>query len=202
MTVTVDYFHFLISPWSYLACERLNGIRERTGATIRYLPIDVGSTFGEMGGVPPGKRHPSRQSWRLEELLRWSDHLGLPLNASPAHFPVDCSLAARLVLAAGRDGSHIDAGRLSDAVLTACWRDEKDVSDRTTLQRLAGGLGLDVPALLTAADSDDLVALFQATTGEAHAREVFGSPTWIVDGTRFWGQDRMDFLERAIEAAG
>ncbi len=208
MPVTVDYYHFLISPWSYLAIPRINGIRERTGAHIRYLPIDVGRTFGEMGGTPPGQRHASRQSWRLEEMKRFSDHLDMPMNLKPAFFPVDQTLAARLVIAAGdadsssTEGGASAAGQLSDAVLTACWRDEADVSDRATLMALLDGLGMDSAALISAAESDAIAARYAATTDEAHKREVFGSPTLVVDGERFWGQDRLDFAEAAIVAAG
>lgn len=208
MPVTVDYYHFLISPWSYLAIPRLNELRERTGATLRYLPIDVGSTFAEMGGTPPGKRHPSRQSWRLEELRRFSDHLDLPINLEPAFFPADQSLAARLVLAAGdlkptdAAGSATAANRLSDAVLTACWRDQANVADRSTLSDIVKGLGLEADALLASAEDDAMTSRFNATTAEAHARGVFGSPTLIVGEERFWGQDRLDFAQAAIVRAG
>ncbi len=200
MAVTVDYYHFLISPWSYLSIGRLNALRERTGCTVRYLPIDVGSTFGEMGGTPPAKRHPSRQSWRLEELKRFSDFLSVPINLQPAFFPADQSLAARLVLAAGDLDAGVSAGRLSDAVLTACWRDQANVADRATLQALVTGLGMDADTLLAAAEGDAIAERYTATTTEAHSRGVFGSPTFMVGEERFWGQDRLDFLEAAIEA--
>ena len=208
MSVSVDYYHFLISPWSYLSIERLNAIRARTGATIRYLPIDVGRTFGDMGGTPPAKRHPSRQSWRLEELERYSKLLNVPMNLQPKFFPADQSQAAKLVLAANElgdapaaDGSTA-ASRLSDAVLTACWKDEADIADRDTLSSIVSGLGLDADALLASSGSDAIAARYTTTTDEAHARGVFGSPTLIVGEERFWGQDRLDFAEAAIKAAG
>lgn len=208
MSVTVDYYHFLISPWSYLSIGRINEIRARTGANIRYLPIDVGSTFGEMGGTPPAQRHPSRQTWRLEELDRFATHLGLPINLKPKFFPADQSQAARLLLAANElgdtpsaDGSTA-ASRLSDAVLTACWKDEADIADRDTLSALVTGLGLDADALFAVADSEAMAEKYKATTDEAHARGVFGSPTLIVGEERFWGQDRLDFAEAAIKKAG
>lgn len=212
MTVTVDYYHFLISPWSYLASARLAALAERTGARVRYLPIDVGRTFAEMGGTPPAKRHPSRQSWRLEELARWAAHLDVPIVPQPPFFPADQAMAARLVLAAGEldettggagapDGARPLAGRLSDAVLGACWRDGRDVADRDVLVSLVDALDIGGEALFARAEDAAMFERARAVTDEAHAREVFGSPTWIVDGQRFWGQDRMDFLERAIAPA-
>ena len=213
MTVTVDYYHFLISPWSHLASARLEALRSRTGARIRYLPIEVARTFADMGGTPPAKRHPSRQSWRLEELGRWAAHLDVPIVLEPPFFPADQALAARLVLAAGEldeadgggDGPSSAerqslAGRLSDAVLAACWRDGRDVADRATLESLVDGLGVDRDALFARAEEWSLIERAREVTDEAHARGVFGSPTWIVGEERFWGQDRLEFLERAIEA--
>ena len=207
MTVTVDYYHFLISPWSYLASARLEALRARTGARMRYLPIEVARTFAEMGGTPPAKRHPSRQSWRLEELGRWASHLDVPIVLEPPFFPADQALAARLVLAAGEldeaEGAADDrplAGRLSDAVLAACWRDGRDVADRATLESLVDDLGVDRAALFARAEEWSLIERAREVTDEAHARGVFGSPTWVVGDERFWGQDRLEFLERAIGA--
>lgn len=198
----VDYYHFLISPWSYLAIPRLAAIQSRTGVRFRYLPIDVGRTFGDMGGTPPAKRHPSRQSWRLEELQRFSEHLDIPMNLQPAYFPADQSLAARLVLAAGHgDTADMEsaAGKLSDAILTACWQREQNIADETTLLNLMRELDLDAEGLMSSAQSESVGQQFAATTDEAHARGVFGSPTLIVGEQRFWGQDRLDFAEAAIQ---
>ena len=194
MSKTVDYYHFLISPWSYLAIDRFNSLKERTGITVNYLPIDVGSTFGNMGGLPPAKRHPSRQRFRMDELKRWSSHLEVPMNLTPAFFPADQSTAAAMVYAA----AGTDAGKLSDAVLTAVWRDEKNIADTDTLVAIANDCGLDGKALLDAASSELGKQKLMDVTAVAHEKEVFGSPTYSVDGELFWGQDRLDFLERAL----
>ncbi len=196
MSKTVDYYHFLISPWSYLAIGRFNEIKQRTGIVVNYLPIDVPTTFGSMGGVPPAKRHPSRQRFRMDELKRWSAHLNIPMNFTPAFFPVDQTLAACMVYAASAEQS----ATLSDAILSAVWRDEKDISDADTLVTIANDSGLDGAALLAAADNDAMRKKLMDTTAQAHELDVFGSPTYSIDGELFWGQDRLDFLERAINA--
>lgn len=195
MSKTVDYYHFLISPWSYLAIDRFNSLKERTDIEVNYLPIDVGSTFGNMGGLPPAKRHPSRQRFRMDELKRWSSYLEVPMNLTPAFFPADQSMAAAMVYAAG----GTDAGILSDAVLTAVWRDEKNIADTDTLVAIANDCGLDGSALLSAAADAGVQAKMIDITKVAHEKEVFGSPTYSVGGELFWGQDRLDFLERALK---
>lgn len=194
MPKIVDYYHFLLSPWSYLAIDRFNGLKERTDITVNYLPIDVGQTFSAMGGLPPAKRHPSRQRLRMDELKRWSSYLDIPMNLTPAFFPVDQNTAACMVYAA--EGS--DAATLSDALLTAVWREEKNIADPDTLVMIANQCGLDGAALLAAAANDSHKQTYAQTTLAAHEKDVFGSPTYIVDGELFWGQDRLEFLERAL----
>ncbi len=85
MAKTIDYYHFLISPWSYLAIDRFNELKRRTRVQVNYLPIDVGTTFGNMGGLPPAKRHPSRQRFRMDELKRWSEWLNIPSLESESY---------------------------------------------------------------------------------------------------------------------
>lgn len=121
MSKTINYYHFLISPFSYLAIERFNDIVAKHDVTVNYLPISVMDVFGELGVLPPGKRHPSLQRMRMDELNRWSSFLGKPMNLAPAHFPVDQTLAAQMVLAAGGATGSSDAGKLSDALLRAVW---------------------------------------------------------------------------------
>jgi len=200
MSRTIDYYHFLISPWSYLAIARFNALREKHDVIVNYKPIDVMSTFDTMGGLPPAKRHPSRQRFRMDELKRWSAFLNVPMNHTPAHFPVDQALAARMVYAAGGASANPQAASLSDAVLTACWAEQKDVSDEATLISLADGCGLDGGKLLEQAKQDVYTEQLQAITEEAHNNDVFGSPTYVIDGELFWGQDRLEFLERYLTA--
>ncbi|MBX2836538.1 MAG: 2-hydroxychromene-2-carboxylate isomerase [Gammaproteobacteria bacterium] len=198
MANRIDYYHFLISPWSYLAIERFNVIRDTKGVAVNYKPIDVMSTFDKMGGLPPAKRHPSRQNWRMEELKRWQKHLNVPMNLTPAFFPADQALAAKMVYAAGGAEAILEAGMLSDAVLRACWAEEKNIADEATLVSIADGCGLDGQGLLAKAQTEDCARDYLNCTEEAHMRDVFGSPTYIVGEELFWGQDRLDFLAAAL----
>jgi len=198
MSRTVDYYHFLISPWSYLAIDRFNELREKHDLVVNYKPIDVMQTFDNMGGLPPAKRHPSRQRFRMDELKRWSAFLNVPMNHTPAHFPVDQSLAARMGYAAGGGAGNSQAADFSDAVLTACWASQQDISDEATLVGLADRCGLEGGNLLEKARLDEYGQQLQSITEDAHKNEVFGSPTYVVDGELFWGQDRIDFLARYL----
>ena len=198
MSRRIDYYHFLISPWSYLAVRRFNVLRRASEVTVSYKPIDVMRTFGEMGGTPPAKRHPSRQRLRMDELRRWSRHLDVPMNLEPAHFPTDQSLAARVVYAAGGADADPLAANLSDAFLTAVWAEERDIADEATVRAIVEAQGGEATALLERARSEEMETLYRDITAEAHERDVFGSPTWVLEGENFWGQDRLDFLEAAL----
>lgn len=200
MSRTIDYYHFLISPWSYLAIKQFNKLREEHDLVVNYKPIDVMQTFDNMGGLPPGKRHPSRQRFRMDELKRWASFLDVPMNFTPAHFPANQTLAAQMVFAAGGTTGNKQAADFSDVVLTACWAEEKDIADEATLVALAGSCGLDGKSLMDTAKQDEFAKQLGTTTEEAHSKDVFGSPTYAVDGELFWGQDRIDFLARHLKA--
>jgi len=200
MSKTIEYYHFLISPWSYLAIKQFNQLREKHDLVVHYKPIDVMQTFDNMGGLPPAKRHPSRQRFRMDELKRWSTYLGVPMNFTPAHFPVNQAMAAQMVYAADGATGNKQAADFSDAVLTACWAEEKNIADEATLIDIANTCGLDGKSLLNTARQDNFAQLLQSTTEEAHKNDVFGSPTYAVDGELFWGQDRIDFLARHLES--
>jgi 2-hydroxychromene-2-carboxylate isomerase len=78
------------------------------------------------------------------------------------------------------------------------WQEERDISDASTLAAMAESLGLDAAVLQERADSHDIAVRYKTLTDEAIECQVFGSPTYIYSGELFWGQDRLDFLERAL----
>ncbi len=196
MTKTVDYHYSLISPWSYLGGPRLDRIAAAAGATVNFKPINLGTVFPATGGLPLPKRAPERQAYRMAELGRWRDHLGVPLNLEPRHFPAPDALAARTVIAARRAGA--DAGRLTNAIMRAVWTEERNIAEAETLRAIAGENGIDGDALLAEAETQAVADDYAADTDEAIARGVFGAPTYIYEGELYWGQDRLDFLERAL----
>jgi 2-hydroxychromene-2-carboxylate isomerase len=196
MPEVIDHYYSLVSPWTYLGAPRLEGIARRAGAAVDHKPADFGRIFEASGGLPVARRAPQRQAYRLLELARWRDFLGAELNLRPRHFPAPDDLAARVVVAAKRAGA--DAGRLSRAILRAVWAEERDVADPGTLRAVAGENGLDGAALLAAAGTAVVREEYAANTAEAIARGVFGAPSYVYRGELFWGQDRLDFLERAL----
>ncbi len=196
MTKTVDYFYSHTSPWTYLGHARFLKIAADAGASVNFKPSSFHTVFAQSGGLPLPKRAPQRRAYRMMELKRWRDHLGIPLTLEPKYFPIPDEAAQRFGIAAGDMG--LDMGKLSGAMMAAVWSEERDLSDEGTLVAIANEQGMDGAALLARAKDDEIGKLYEANTQEAMARNVFGAPTYIYRDELFWGQDRLDFVERAL----
>ena len=195
---SIDYFLSPMSPWTYLGHGRFTEIANRHGATINVKPVDYGRIFPVSGGLPLSKRAPQRQAYRLVELARWRDHLKVPLTLQPKYFPYESSLASRLIIAADARGPGA-ALRLAGAVLKACWAEEKNMADEAELANILRDQKLEPRGLMAAAKSDEAQARYDELTAEAIELQVFGAPTYVYNKELFWGQDRLEFLEQALE---
>lgn len=193
---TLHYYFALISPFSYLGHDELQGIVDRDDVQVEFHPIKIGAVFGATGGVPPAKRSPQRQALRFAELRRWSARKELPLNLVPKHFPVDESMAARCVLALVQQGqSPWDfIGRAHRAV----WAEDRDLSDVETVKALLSEAGLDADTILALAETDAIEAVYDQDTAAAIEAGVFGAPTYVVGEELFWGQDRLEWVEAVL----
>jgi 2-hydroxychromene-2-carboxylate isomerase len=196
MAKTIDYFISLNSPWTYLGGDRLIALAARHGATVTVKPVNFGEVFAVSGGLPLPKRAPQRQAYRMMELKRWRAFLDVPLTLEPKYFPADETLAAHMVIAARERGD--DALGFSQAILRALWAEDRDTGDRSTLMDIARSNGLDADAIVTFAESGDAERLRKADTQEAVERQVFGAPSYVYRDEIFWGQDRIEFLDRAL----
>jgi len=197
---TIDYFFAPQSPWTYLGHARFIAIAAAAAATVHVMPIDLGKVFPVSGGLPLGKRAAQRQAYRLAELARFGKYLGLPLNIKPKYFPVAGDDAARLIIAVDMADGTAAALRLTGAVLTAVWAQERDVADAMALAELLQESGL-APDRLGQSRSAAVEQRYQAYTQAAIDAGVFGAPSYCVAGEIFWGQDRLDFLQRRLGAA-
>jgi 2-hydroxychromene-2-carboxylate isomerase len=198
MAKHVDYYLSLNSPWAYLASKRFEAIAKKHGADVTIWPVDFGAVFAASGGFPLPKRSPQRQAYRMMELKRWRDHLGIKLSLEPKFFPADEAPAARAVIALREQGRMADAIKLAHAVLAALWAEDRNTGDPTTLKSIIAGCGLDADAVMKAGEAPEMAAKREAYTKHAIAESVFGAPFFVIDGERFWGQDRLEFVERKL----
>ena len=194
MPATVDYYLSLNSPWTYLGHDRFMAIAAAAGATVRLWPVDFSVIFPQTGGLPVPKRSPQRQAYRLQELTRWRDFLGVPLELHPAHWPADDGVATGLVMAARDDG--LDAARLAGAYMRAVWAEQRDIGDEATALAIASEQGIDGAALRPRVEA--CLARREQDSRDAVERGVFGAPSYVIGDQIYWGQDRLDFVERAL----
>ncbi len=197
MSQVVTYYFTPVSPWSYLGHERLLAMVAKRGATIEPRLMDLGKVFPVSGGLPLPKRSPQRQAYRLVELARWRDALGVPINLRPKFAASSGEVATRWILAA-QDGGAKPALALAGAVMRSRWAEEGDIADEATLGALARGVGLDPGKLAAQAAAPEIAARYEQQTQQAIDAGVFGAPWYVCGGEPFWGQDRLDFLDRKL----
>ena len=196
---TVDYYFTPQSPWTYLGHARFAAIARRAGAEVRVRPVDLGAVFPVSGGLPLGKRAPQRQAYRLVEMTRFSRHLDLPINPQPKFFPVAGDDASRLIIAADLHDGTEAAMALCGAIFAAVWVQERNIADPAVLEAIVAECGLDARRA-EQSHSQAVQERYDDYTRQAIEARVFGAPSYVVDGEIFWGQDRLDFVERALRA--
>jgi 2-hydroxychromene-2-carboxylate isomerase len=200
MSKICQYFFAAQSPWTYLGHARMVAMAKRHGVAIEVRPFDLGKVFSVSGGLPLAKRAPQRQAYRLAELARWSAFLQIPLNPQPKFFPVSPDAAAKLIIAT-RLALGVDVAlALSLAIMRGLWAEERNIGDDETLAQIANACELDGRMLLKSSQTASVQAEYDRNTEDAAAASVFGSPWYVYDGEGYWGQDRLDFLERAFGA--
>jgi 2-hydroxychromene-2-carboxylate isomerase len=195
---TIEYYYSTRSVFAYLGAARIVALAGRFGRRLIHRPIDLSRLLQGTGGVPFDRRSEAQRRYLFgREIERWGEFLGVPVLVDPTHHYGDRALPSGFVIAAQRLGT--DPDRLHLAVLTALWRDDRDIANADVLADLARQAGIDPAPLLRAAPDSDVQAEFAQNTEDAIEKGVLGSPTYIVDGDMFYGQDRLMMLERALQ---
>lgn len=199
LSISIDYYFTPQSPWTYLGHQRFVQMAAAAGAAVRVLPVDFGKIFPISGGLPLGQRAPQRQAYRLVELQRFSEHLQMPLNRQPKFFPVGGDPAARLITAVDQQDGSAAALALAGAIFRAVWAEERDIASEAVLAEILLASGGD-SARMAQSRSPEIQELYEANTQQAITAGVFGAPSYVVGGEIFWGQDRLDLLEKKLAA--
>ncbi len=199
MTINIDTYFALNSPWAYLGNARLEEIAQRRDCRVTMKPAKFAEVFAQTGGLPLPKRSPERQAYRMMELKRWRDHLNIPIVLTPAHAMTDHMPAIGLIFASNDAGEN--TLRFYTELGRAMWERDEDIAEASVLAAAVERAGLDIATLEAhAVSAEDVTKRLEQNTAEALAAGVFGAPSYVLpDGEIFWGQDRVEFLDRAIE---
>ena len=196
--MTIDYYYSVRSVYAYFGSPRIAELARRFGRTLRHYPIDLSQVIPAFGSVPFSERGPKVREYHFgRELERWSEWLAMPVVVEPVHHYGDRNLPSGCVLAAQQLG--LDANHLSEAILRALWRDDRDIADEAVLRSLVVECRMEPEPVLELALSADIQRQFKECTARAIEIGVPGSPTYCVDGQLFYGQDRLMFVEHQLK---
>ncbi len=194
----IEYFYSTHSVFAYLGSARFMEIVRAAGRKIVHRPIDLNQTVPAVGSLPFRQRSPKHVAYFFRrEIDRWAEERGVPvMKGFPQYHHNDMAMCNGMIVAGVEQDVCMD--QLAHAMLSAHWQDDADLADLDTLVRLAEGVDIDPGPLLNAALSEPNQVAYRANTEEAIERSVFGSPTYFVDDDMFYGQDRLEMVERAL----
>ena len=195
--IQINYFMSHGSPWTFLGHNRLGNIIKKFNVKLNMYPVNYGEIFPISGGLPVSKRPPQRQKLRLQELKRWSEFLRVNLITQPTFFPSKSLLPSLIIIAAKIKKTNKDFD-LAQNIMNALWIQDLDIDDENTLSKILQQTDLSSKEILSCAKSDACKNLFEEYTNLAIKENVFGAPTYILEDQVYWGQDRLDFVERHL----
>jgi 2-hydroxychromene-2-carboxylate isomerase len=194
----LDFWFDYSCPYAYLASTQVEALAARTGARLAWRPMLLGGVFAANGTAQNMMNvlSPAKAAHNGHDMHRWADVFGVTLRMPPEH-PMRTVEALRVTVACGVDP------RVVHGLYRAYWVDGRRPSDEDTLRDVLGGAGHDADAVLARARTPEAKEDLRKRTDEAIALGVFGAPAFVVDGkTLYWGQDRMEMVEREIAGTG
>ena len=195
MTKTVEFYFDVGSPTAYLAHKRLQQLKQQYDCIIDYHPVLLGGLFKASGNSSPVMVPAKGRYMMVDDLPRFAKLYDVPLNNNP-HFPINTLNLMRGAVAL-LDGEYFET--YIDAVFNAIWVDSKNMANIETVSEVLSSAGLNPQAILTSTQSPDVKETLITNTGKAVERGLFGAPTMFVDGEMFFGQDRLQFVEAALQ---
>lgn len=189
----VEFWYDFSSPFAYLASTQVEALAARTGAKLVWRPFLLGALFKQIGtaDVPLMTFPPPKQKWVADDLARFAGLYQVPFRF-PSVFPIRTVLPLRVALASGDD-----IARVSQALFRAAWAEDRDIGNPEIVRQICSELGL-AGELCESANADPHKARLRSSTEEAERAGVCGAPCFRVGEVVFWGQDRMELVEKAL----
>ena len=186
------------SPWTFLGHKKVNEIAKNNNCELDIMPVNYGEIFPVSGGLPVHKRPLQRQKYRLQELKRWSEFLKIKLNPEPKHFPSRSLLPSKVIISV-KILNFENVNDIAYAIMEGLWIKEMNIDDPKNLKKILTRFIKTADEVIDFSESKQVEKEMNEYTKEAIDLAVFGAPTYIIDEQIYWGQDRLDFLERYIK---
>jgi 2-hydroxychromene-2-carboxylate isomerase len=202
MTKIIDFYFDFSSPYGYLASKRIEKIASAHDHEVNWCPILLGAVF-KVTGQAPLTEAPLKGDYAVMDFARSAREHKLEYN-HPDVFPIGAVAACRASLWL-RDGDHASKQQTTDfihSIFQAYYVDGKNITDPSVLADLATPLGIDSAAMLSALSEQSVKDALRIEVENAIAAGVFGSPVMIVNKELFWGNDRLEQLDRWLASGG
>jgi 2-hydroxychromene-2-carboxylate isomerase len=196
--MTLTFWFDVHSPWVYLAAHRVGDLARKHGQDLLWRPLHLPRLLDAIGGVKPLEATPARVSWFKQDILDCAEVQGLPIRYHP-NYPLRNSRALRACLHAADEGR---GEAFVTRVLRGYWAEAADITDLDQLATWGVESGLDPQAIRNAAQSEAYKDRIEANTEEAIGRGVFGVPTVDTGPKLYFGNDRLDLLDRHLSRGG
>jgi 2-hydroxychromene-2-carboxylate isomerase len=196
----VEFIFDFASPNAYLALKVLRDIVARTGASLTITPCLLGGIFKATGNQAPMIAFApvkGKMDYEMLETRRFIARHGFTKFSMNPNFPINSIHAIRGLIAAQTAGV---GEAYIDAVLSGFWEQGAAMGDQGVIVGVLDAAGLDGAALMAATADADVKATLMANTESAVARGAFGIPTFFVDGEMYFGKERLDQVEEALQA--
>ena len=188
MTKNVTFCFDFGSPYSYLAYNNLNSIRE-AGGEVAIMPVLLGGIFKATGNQPPATVQ-KKGEYMFKDINRWSKKLGIPFKMNP-YFPILTVPHMRGAVLAQRENI---LEKYMQVMFEAIWVKAMNLNDQEILTNIAEKSGIDPNQFAEEISSDEIKNKLRENTEFAISKGAFGVPTYYLDDEMFWGIDSVKFL--------
>lgn len=193
MPKQVDFYYDYGSPTAYLAWTQLPALCKRYEANLNYHPVLLGGVFKATGNSTPVLIEP-KGKWLFRDIERHADHYGVPYKMNPFFIINSMTMMRGAVWAQNNGVLEV----YNQAMYEATWVNGLNTSKPDVIASVMHEAKLDAVAMQQAVTDDAIKKQLIDATGDAVDRGVFGAPTMIVDGELYFGQDRLDWVERQL----
>jgi 2-hydroxychromene-2-carboxylate isomerase len=196
----VEFYYDLVSPYSYLANGRIGRICEENGAELVLCPMLLGAVHKAVGLQAPIETKP-KASYQARDIQRWAEYYGLPLQF-PVPFPFRTLKTMRAAMFF-RERGELEA--FTREAFALYWEEGgapeglEEADEDRPISSIAGRIGADPEEVLQGAATPEAKQALKGATSEAVERGVFGAPALFVGEEMFWGNDRLHFVEAALQ---
>ena len=195
---SVEFYFDLGSPYSYLAYYRLLQIAEQQEIQIVYKPILLGGVFKATGNRSPIEI-PVKGVYSILDMQRWAEYYQIPMQMNP-HFPMNTLTLMRILT--GVQLLHLEKfEQVLKLLFDAMFGTPQNLNEPTVLAEVLKQSGFSVEDIMSMVQSDVVKQKLITETEQAIQRGLFGAPTFFVGDEMYWGQDRLHFVEQALNKA-